>query len=54
MSTSNALRTDTRRITTMDLLVITSLIVGGLAALALASGRWGIDSRDLIADDHRR
>ena len=38
----------------MDLLVITSLIVGGLAALGLASGRWGIDSRDLIADDHRR
>ena len=38
----------------MDLFVITSLIVGSLAALGLASARWGIDSRDLIADDHRR
>lgn len=38
----------------MDLLLITSLIVSGLAALGLASARWGIDSRDLITDDHRR
>ena len=38
----------------MDLFVITSLIVAGLAALGLASARWGTDSRDLIIDDHRR
>jgi hypothetical protein len=38
----------------MDLLVITSLVVSILAALGLASARWGVDSRDLIADDHRR
>jgi hypothetical protein len=38
----------------MDLLVITSLVVCILAALGLASARWGVDSRDLIADDHRR
>ena len=38
----------------MDLILITSLIVSGLAALGLASARWGIDSRDRLADDHRR
>jgi hypothetical protein len=38
----------------MDLLLITSVIAGGLAALGLASARWGIDSRDVLADDRRR
>jgi hypothetical protein len=38
----------------MDLLVITSLIVSTLVALGVATTRWGVDSRDLIADDHRR
>ena len=38
----------------MDLFLFTSLIVGGLAGLGLASARWGIDSRDPVADDRRR
>jgi hypothetical protein len=38
----------------MDLILITTLIVGGLVALGLASARWGIDSRDRLADDRSR
>ncbi len=38
----------------MDLLILTSIIVGGLALFDVAAGRWGVDSRDVLPDDHHR
>lgn len=38
----------------MDLLLVTSLLISGLAAFAVASLHWGVDSRDQLPDDHRR
>lgn len=43
-----------RRRTDMDLLILTSIIVGGLALFDLAAERWGVDSRDALPDDHHR
>ena len=40
--------------TAMDMLLLTSIILSGLAALGLASVRWGSDSRDPMTDDHQR
>lgn len=36
------------------LLLVVSVVVGALVALDIAALRWGADSRDQIADDHRR
>ena len=38
----------------MDPLLSFSIFVAGLSALAAAAFRWGVDSRDALADDHRR
>ena len=38
----------------MDQLLALSIILSGFAALAAAAIRWGVDSRDVLADDHRR
>lgn len=38
----------------MDLLILTSIVVGGLAVLGIAATRFGVDSRDPISDDHGR
>jgi nitrogen fixation-related uncharacterized protein len=38
----------------MDMLLLLIVLVLGLALLDVASLTWGADSRDLIADDHRR
>ena len=38
----------------MESLLILTTVVGSLAALAVASLRWGVDSRECIPDDHRR
>jgi hypothetical protein len=38
----------------MDLLLITLTIITGLVALAIAAGRWGVDTRPSLPDDHRR
>jgi len=38
----------------MDILILFVTLIAGLASLAMASIRWGADSRDRIADDHRR
>jgi hypothetical protein len=38
----------------MDVLLFTSIIVGGLAAFAGAAMRWGVDTRPGLTDDHRR
>ncbi len=43
-----------RRTHSMDLLLTTTLLVTGLAAFAAAALRWGVDSRDSLADDRRR
>jgi hypothetical protein len=38
----------------MAAIVIIAIIVIGLAVLDAAAIAWGADSRDQIADDHRR
>jgi len=38
----------------MESLLILTTLVASLTALAAASLRWGVDSRDRIPDDHRR
>jgi hypothetical protein len=38
----------------MESLLILSTLLATLTALAAASLRWGVDSRERIADDHRR
>lgn len=38
----------------MDLLLVTTILVGGLTALGLAAARFGIDSRDASPRDQRR
>jgi len=38
----------------MESLLILSTLVATLTALAAASLRWGVDSRECIPDDHRR
>lgn len=38
----------------MDVIVVLFVLVIGLIALDVASLRWGVDSRDRLADDHRR
>ena len=38
----------------MDILILLITVIAGLASLGMVSVRWGADSRDLIADDHRR
>jgi hypothetical protein len=38
----------------MDVLLFTSIIVGGLAAFSAAALRWGVDTRPGLPDDHRR
>jgi hypothetical protein len=38
----------------MDLLILTSIVVGGLALIGLAATRLGYDSRDPMTDDHQR
>jgi hypothetical protein len=38
----------------MELLVLVLALVAGLALLDAAALTWGVDSREPIADDHRR
>ena len=38
----------------MEAIVMLMVVVIGLALLDVAALRWGADSRDPIADDHRR
>ena len=38
----------------MEFIVMSLVVFIGLALLDLAAMRWGADSRDPIADDHRR
>ena len=38
----------------MEAIVMLLVVVIGLALLDVAALRWGVDSRDPIADDHRR
>jgi len=38
----------------VDVIVVLFVLVIGLIALDVASLRWGVDSRDRLADDHRR
>ena len=38
----------------MEVFAVLSLIVGALLAFDLAALQWGVDSRDVIADDRRR
>ncbi len=38
----------------MDVIVVLFVLVIGLIGLDVASLRWGVDSRDRLADDHRR
>lgn len=38
----------------MEAIVVLLVIVAGLAMLDAASAAWGVDSRDVITDDHRR
>ena len=38
----------------MDQLLALSIILAGFAALAAAALRWGVDSRDVLTDDHQR
>jgi hypothetical protein len=38
----------------MELLLIMTTLIGGLALFAAAAVRWGVDSRDRITDEHRR
>jgi hypothetical protein len=38
----------------MELLLIMTTLIAGLAAFAATAVRWGVDSRDCISDDHRR
>jgi len=38
----------------VDVIVVLFVLVIGLIGLDVASLRWGVDSRDRLADDHRR
>jgi hypothetical protein len=38
----------------MEAIVVLLVIVAGLVMLDAASAAWGVDSRDVVADDHRR
>ena len=38
----------------MEAIVMLLVLVIGLGSLDLGALRWGVDSRDPIADDHRR
>jgi hypothetical protein len=38
----------------MDVLLFTSMIIGGLTVFAGAALRWGVDTRPALTDDHRR
>jgi hypothetical protein len=38
----------------MEAILMTLTIIAGLVSLGLASNRWGIDTREGMADDHAR
>jgi hypothetical protein len=38
----------------MDALIIFAAILVGLAGLDIAAHRWGVDTRESVADDHIR
>lgn len=38
----------------MDALLLLSIVIIGVLALAYASVHWGVDTRPCLPDDHRR
>jgi hypothetical protein len=54
MTEDDVIEIAARRSIAMDMLIVLLIVITGLVALGMAANAFGVDSRDVLPDDHRR